>query len=280
MVPCTRPLTSVSAGDTLRYDTDSLGAFRQTLPVSAATRPFGSYSIEGSDLIYVANPSAANGRDTIQIRSCVDSAAVDCLLRDIVILVGRRGTSSDTSLTVSGGSVTEFEIRLPDLNIACASITGVGNYAYADYRELRFADYVPGSRLRYRASRGSGTDEFQIVICNQFAVCDTTRVTLTVQGPTTTLPFFDDFSYAGPRPDPSLWIEDDVYINDAFGLAAPSYGVATFDGVDGGGRNYGIGYQDVDQTDDSTNRPQRRQRPHGICEILPADWRAGAVARI
>ena len=77
--------------------------------------------------------------------------------------------------------------------------------------------------------------------------CDTTEVRFGVSGPRASLPFFDDFSYDGPAPDPALWIEDDVFVNDAFGVRPPSYGVATMDGVDAGGRDFGEGLIDVDR---------------------------------
>ncbi|HXH19617.1 MAG TPA: T9SS type A sorting domain-containing protein, partial [Chitinophagales bacterium] len=57
---------------------------------------------------------------------------------------------------------------------------------------------------------------------------------------TLTLPFVDDFSYEGPYPDPSRWLERDVYINDNYPTNKLSYGVATFDGLN----EYGLPYND------------------------------------
>ena len=245
--PCVRPPTSVAAGATLVYDTDTLDAFRQNALLSPDSTAFGRVSLRGDTLIYAARDSAGGVRDTVRLRSCIDEAGEDCSERSIVILISRPGRRADTALTVAGGSITEFGFAYPDEEVACASITGTGAYEYADFREFRFAGFVPGDRLRYRAARGSGVDVFEVVTCTAFGTCDTTVVRFTVVGPRATLPFFDDFSYAGPRPDPALWLEDDVFVNDAFGRAAPSYGVATFDGVDGGGRDFGEGYQDVDQ---------------------------------
>jgi hypothetical protein len=64
---------------------------------------------------------------------------------------------------------------------------------------------------------------------------------------TNVLPFFDDFSYPGPFPDPSLWTDSEVYINPAAGWLPPTIGVATFDGLNGQGQPYlsgGFGHAD------------------------------------
>ncbi len=52
------------------------------------------------------------------------------------------------------------------------------------------------------------------------------------------LPFFDDFSYSSRFPDPNLWEDQQVHINQTFGINPPTLGVATFDGLD----RYGLAY--------------------------------------
>jgi Secretion system C-terminal sorting domain len=53
------------------------------------------------------------------------------------------------------------------------------------------------------------------------------------------LPFMDDFSYAGPFPDPDLWLDRQVFINSTMsGNRAPSIGVATFDALGANGKPY------------------------------------------
>jgi hypothetical protein len=49
---------------------------------------------------------------------------------------------------------------------------------------------------------------------------------------------FDDFSYAGPFPDPNLWLDKYVFINRTFAYCPPSLGVATFDGLNEKGYPY------------------------------------------
>jgi hypothetical protein len=52
------------------------------------------------------------------------------------------------------------------------------------------------------------------------------------------LPFIDDFSYPGPYPKPSHWIDNNVYINNTFGNNIITQGVATFDALNNVGRFY------------------------------------------
>jgi hypothetical protein len=51
-------------------------------------------------------------------------------------------------------------------------------------------------------------------------------------------PFVDDFSQAATAPNPALWTDANVWINDALPLYQNSVGVATFDGCNGFGKPY------------------------------------------
>ncbi len=52
------------------------------------------------------------------------------------------------------------------------------------------------------------------------------------------LPFHDDFSYPGPYPNPSLWADNNVYVNTGFAVHPKTVGVATFDILDSLGTIY------------------------------------------
>jgi hypothetical protein len=52
------------------------------------------------------------------------------------------------------------------------------------------------------------------------------------------LPVWDDFSYKGPYPDPALWADNFVFVNQSFGHHSKTAGVATFDALDEHGRIY------------------------------------------
>ncbi len=252
MLPCERSKFAVAAGATLVVDTDSLNAFPLNTLLSSAETSGGTVLLRNDTLVYSAKTGVDEVRDEIRIRSCTDNAGTDCVERTVTVLVGRRGTRQAVTVSTMGGEIRRQGIAVPRAPLFCGSITPLNDYEYARYRELRFTEFSPGDSLRYQSARGSGDDEFEVVVCNSFGTCDTTVITFRVSGPRTTLPFFDDFSYAGPRPDPRLWVEDVVYVNDAYGIRAPSYGVATFDGIDGGGRDYGTGEQDIDQLTTAT----------------------------
>ena len=55
---------------------------------------------------------------------------------------------------------------------------------------------------------------------------------------TLNLPFFDDFSYSGPYPDPNRWADSFVFVNNTFTVNQLTAGVATFDLLDNNGRLY------------------------------------------
>lgn len=69
------------------------------------------------------------------------------------------------------------------------------------------------------------------------------------------LPFFDDFSYAGPHPDANLWVDQQVYINNTFCSQQPSWGVATLDGLNEEGRPYVNSQFAIKYADSLTSQP-------------------------
>lgn len=60
-------------------------------------------------------------------------------------------------------------------------------------------------------------------------------------------PFVDDFSYPSKRPNPRLWQDQKVLINDEYALFQNSIGVATFDGLN----TYGFAYKPGSLNSDS-----------------------------
>lgn len=55
---------------------------------------------------------------------------------------------------------------------------------------------------------------------------------------TLSLPFFDEFTISSIYPDSSLWLNNQVYINNHFPMLPPSLGVASFDVLDAFGKPY------------------------------------------
>jgi len=52
------------------------------------------------------------------------------------------------------------------------------------------------------------------------------------------LPFFEDFSTSNVVPDPTRWADENVFVNNSFGLEPISVGVATLDAIDSKGEVY------------------------------------------
>ncbi len=70
------------------------------------------------------------------------------------------------------------------------------------------------------------------------------------------LPFFDDFSKNEIYPNPDLWSDKNVYINQSFAKEPPSVGVATFDAIDWKGDFYSeAGYGKSYSSDTLTSNP-------------------------
>jgi len=69
------------------------------------------------------------------------------------------------------------------------------------------------------------------------------------------LPFKEDFAYKSIRPDSSLWLDQDVFINNNFANNPPSVGVATFDVLDKNGLLYDTADVSVFVADYLTSKP-------------------------
>jgi hypothetical protein len=69
------------------------------------------------------------------------------------------------------------------------------------------------------------------------------------------LPFRDDFSGKSSRPNPNLWLDANVYINQTTAEQPHSIGTATFDGIDPFGRPYDITFIGTDTADILTSQP-------------------------
>ncbi len=69
------------------------------------------------------------------------------------------------------------------------------------------------------------------------------------------LPVTDDFSGSSHFPGGGVWMDNQVYINNTFGLNPPTYGVATFDAIDSTGKIYTTATTESFLADALTSRP-------------------------
>ncbi len=69
--------------------------------------------------------------------------------------------------------------------------------------------------------------------------------------------FLDDFSYEGPYPDTSLWLDNQVFINRGYPKAPVTIGVATFDGLNEKGYPYDFSVSSTSSSsaDSLTSKP-------------------------
>lgn len=99
----------------------------------------------------------------------------------------------------------------------------------------------------YKASRLGGVDSTTcLTLCDENQVCDNFLFPIKVLQDTLSIKeselFMDDFSYAGPYPDPRKWLDDRVFVNATMATNPPSVGMATFDGLNYTGSPYGNGF--------------------------------------
>lgn len=242
----------VTAGDTafiaIAIDTFGLGGGPGTFScVNCQSAEFGSAALVGDTLRYTARPDVIAGKEGITVQFC---NANGCRTRTYR-MVARRANRNHFFITVpigpDGLAVVPTNVNglLPGKRAVCHDFLDCpDNYEGAARRVLIS---VRGDSLLYFAGRYAGLDSVCIALCDTFAICDTFRFSFRVQGDTLNLPFMDDFSYSGPYPLASHWLDRDVFVNNDMAQDPPSFGAATFDGLNSEGTAYGGGYGKADQ---------------------------------
>jgi hypothetical protein len=208
---------------------------------------FGTAIIDTISLTYTANPNVTNvGVDTLKLEFCRADGS-DCEDFFYIVTVKRKGkVIIGNPLVVEPETVNEYcftsEIDFPGEKKCSQFIDCDDNYDGEGQQLFSFTNYNrPDTCVLYYSNRFPGTDTVCMVICDEFIVCDTFKIPFVIKGDTLStsdLPFFDDFTYQGPYPDEDLWLDEQVYINRTFAENPPSYGFATFDGVDRKGNPY------------------------------------------
>ncbi|MFT5998772.1 MAG: hypothetical protein ACI81P_001227 [Neolewinella sp.] len=234
-----------SRGIRVGADTTGLGSGTITYQCDGcATADFGTASVARDTLFYGADAGAEMGLDTFRISGCNDAG--DCGPETTIIVLVRR---ADRDIDLGNQDIDPrgvIEVVVPDGGLPGGTLCRSIENCATDYpgRGQRFSFITGqegGNDFRYVAAGYRGTDAVCVTICNEFGICDTYRTTFDIDGVTANLPFFDDFAYAGNRPRPDLWQDDDVLINQNFAIDPPSIGVATFDAVDFSGNPYPAG---------------------------------------
>ena len=255
----------VFSKDTAIFVLDTLNGNRYDLLVNSDD--FGTTILKEDSLFFVANDIAGAGSDQIILVNTIigDSSEFE-LVYDLVIK--RRGESLLLSADkVDAESRNEYCVeptnRLPG-EITCNNLfSAAENYGGFGLQRQYFRSGNDNENcVIYHATRFPGLDTLAVVLCDEFTVCDTFLQPIQIVGDTVRLPFFEDFTKPGPFPQKDKWLEDLVFVNNTMPQFPPSFGVATFDGLDQSGQPYGgeFGISDIltskpiDLSNSSVNR--------------------------
>lgn len=212
---------------------------------------FGTATLNDQKLSYTANNGVTAGVDEVRVIYCKpDNSECSDTVR-YTFLARRPGRNLfPAAIVLAANEMTTVDGPDEDLPGALKCnffLDCTDNYEGRD-QVAYFTDYSqPVADVVYRASRFRGVDSLCVVLCDEFGICDTSHYAFRIQVPALDLPFMDDFSYEGTRPDANLWLDGEVYVNEDMAVDPPSIGVATFDGIDFRGRPYGDGYEAADR---------------------------------
>ncbi len=235
----------VVSGETIEFCIDTLGqtsAGASIGLVNCEPIDFGSLSIDSTCVSFASNSGLTLERDTVCVEFCKSNSECDTLQFPIVI---KRANQSRTESLMELEAEESFELCLEmdtlPLPSNWVSIEIADEFYCGEFEDLNTYVELAGLCLLYESSTFSDSDEVCVVLCDDATVCDTVKIPVLVQQDTIQLPFFDDFSQGGPLPNTEKWLTNSVFVNNTLGFQAPSVGVATFDGIDGGGSPYAFG---------------------------------------
>ena len=154
------------------------------------------------------------------------------------IIIQRAGMTLVAPLNILSQE-EEIDICLPQINLPGNTYNYFSNQCSSPRIGI---EGRADSCFTYLSKRFAERDTICIEVCDEYCICDEYLIPVQIEAPISTLPFFDDFSYPGPFPDPTKWLDDRIYVNNSFAHRPPSIGVATFDGVSEEGTPYGNGY--------------------------------------
>ncbi len=219
---------------------DTAGLDSPTLEIPSDCVGLGLAELQGDTLFYYASPFADGLRDTVCVARCEASGSCDTLVFPTV--TRRAGvTIVEPTIDLLAGEVLPEYCVTPFLigNLNCTDFVDCPDeYAGEGQQSFWLSSPQAGPCIGYQAGQFAGTDTVCLVLCNEFTTCDTFKIPFRIHRDTLGLPFFDDFSYEGPYPDKGLWLDRTVFVNNTLAKNPPSVGMATFDGLDKGGRPY------------------------------------------
>lgn len=229
----------LSAGETLNLplniDTTGLGEAAGSYNcINCGIVEGVSFEVTGSELSITPNSNTVLQEERILVEFC-NPAGCRTMPLDLIIRRPGKNTPENTlSLPSEGMTLEAIPLDLPG-SVSCMFFGDCpDDYEGTDQQTWITEDF----QLAYRAARYPGTDRVCVILCDEYAVCDTFNYAFEIVRASKLLPFFDDFSYEGPYPDANLWLDRGPFVNDNMAINPPSVGVATFDGLDSRGEPY------------------------------------------
>lgn len=226
----------------IEIDTFGLGNEGTYECLNCADLQFGTGTVTGDTLVYASNLGVNSGQEFVTVEYCLPGG--ECPnSQTFEVIVKRQGTNFFPPIVnVEAGDRISVSANLDQFEgpIACNRFTECPDNYPGREQLAYFSTYNrPDNEVIYDAARYSGIDSVCVVLCDTFVICDTFHFSFRVRQDTLDeLPILDDFSLGGPYPIDGFWLDREVFINDQFGIAAPSIGVATFDGIDYRGNAY------------------------------------------
>lgn len=230
----------VASGELLSIcvDTSGMGENGTINIVDCQPLQFGVATLNGICIEYSAIGGVIQGTDVLCIEICTEAG--ECIDESYDIFIHRPHTVTWLPPVVMPGGVDTFFCIDPD-----PDFTEVDYILGGPFVRPTGKIFLQKECFTYVASRIAGLDTvFYLANYNQ-CLTDTLAVPFSITGDTLSLPFFDDFSYPGPRPDPKKWLNDQGYVNDFMAIDPVSIGVITLDGLNARGLPYSTNRKDT-----------------------------------
>ena len=245
--------------DTVGLDTNQMAGIYTCIQCNNS--PFGNASLKGDTLIYQANPNIQSGLHEFSVQYEDEQGTRTGFFSFIIRRAGTAVFLPEIPINPEESTRVEADISGLSGNLVCSFLLNCSESYDGRDQEIVFSrPGVPDNIFTYTASRFGGVDSVCLVLCNEVATCDTFNYAFRIrQESIDSLPIFDDFSYAGPFPDSTIWLEDDPYVNRQIAIDPPSIGVATFDGLNRRGIPYGGGYGMADRLTSKTIKMEQYQ---------------------
>ena len=215
----------------LCVDTTGLGPNGSVQLGSCGNPVSGTVTLDSTCLRYVANASVTQGQELICIEVCDSLGKCETTSFELII---RRPAANQLLPTVTMKYPQEKDVCMtpdPDFTDPVFTLSGPLKRPYGKVITL-------GECFRYIAGRQAGRDTVRYLARYDECLTDTLTQPLVIKADTLDLPFFDDFNYPGPYPDPAKWLEDQAFVNGTMAYQPLSLQVATLDALDEFGRPY------------------------------------------